>query len=135
MVKQFENHLISSIIFFTVFLSFTLSLRHVFAAYKDKGNGTIYDDERLFLWQKADDGILIKIEEAENYCRSLNLANQEWFLPQMEDLQTLIKNNYKPTILPLFSSRSSNYITSTVEEIIYWYRNRLIVFHLFFCKF
>jgi hypothetical protein len=89
------------------------------AAYRDMGNGTVYDEERSLLWQKSDDGVKRYFVDALSYCNDLSLGGREnWELPSAESLAGLVDKNFSPTIDPVFSSHASKYFSSMVRSAI-----------------
>jgi hypothetical protein len=89
------------------------------AAYRDMGNGTVYDEERSLLWQKSDDGVKRYFVDALSYCNDLSLGGREnWELPSAESLAGLVDNNFSPAIDPVFSSHASKYFSSRIRSAI-----------------
>ena len=91
----------------------------VHAAYKDMGDGTVYDEERSLLWQKSDDGVKRNFADALSYCNDLSLGDREnWQLPSAESLSGLVDKNFSPTINPVFPSQASEYFSSRITTAI-----------------
>ena len=91
----------------------------VHAAYRDMGDGTVYDEERSLLWQKADDGMKKIFVDALSYCNDLSLGGREnWELPSVEGLSSLVDKNFSPTINPVFLSHASEYFSSRIITAI-----------------
>ena len=89
------------------------------AAYRDMGNGTVYDEERSLLWQKSDDGVKRYFVDALSYCNDLSLGGREnWELPSAESLAGLLDITFSPAINPVFSSYASKYFSSRIRSAI-----------------
>ena len=90
-----------------------------YAAYRDMGNGTVYDEERSLLWQKSDDGVKRYFVDALSYCNDLSLGEREnWELPSAESLAGLLDITFSPAINPVFSSYASKYFSSRIRSAI-----------------
>ena len=82
--------------------------------FTDNSDGTITDADTGFMWQKADDGVERKWNDAVAYCQDLTLAGYDnWTLPRIYMLEHLIDNAYSPTIDPAFSVKLSYYWSAT----------------------
>lgn len=56
--------------------------------FKDNGDGTITDRWEGLTWAKADGGSPMTLDEAEEYCRGLNLGNRKgWRMPTLTELR------------------------------------------------
>lgn len=93
--------------------------------FQDNGNQTITDFQTRLSWQQdtADtngDGKIsskdtLNWKKANSYCGNLKMAgHDDWRLPAIEELNTLVDFSKKiPAIIPLFTSQSSYYWSST----------------------
>ncbi|HCL55547.1 MAG TPA: hypothetical protein DHW82_00855 [Spirochaetia bacterium] len=67
------------------------------AHYRKNGDGTVKDTKTGILWQEKDGGEM-NWEEAKSYCKNLKLGGQEWRLPSIEELRTLVEGCKKGRI-------------------------------------
>ncbi len=105
--------------------------------YVDNGDGTITDQRTQLMWQKSSGEVSVRggipitytWEEACQYCDDLVLADyDDWELPDISQLRTLINSEFKPAInLEFFpDTSSSNYFYWTgssysLRETYVWY--------------
>lgn len=91
-----------------------LGLSPALASFIDNGDGTVTDTQKGLIWQKSDDGITRNWEAALSYCESLGLANKnDWRLPNVRELESIIDRDSIPTIDPVFSCKLDIYWTGT----------------------
>lgn len=80
----------------------------------DRGDGTIYDTRTKLLWQQVSPDRTYIWQDAQIYCKGLGLAgHNNWRLPTIEELKTLIERRHQPTICPVFECKSDWYWSST----------------------
>jgi Protein of unknown function (DUF1566) len=59
--------------------------------FRDNGDGTVTDTRRKIMWQKGDNGKEVTFEEAQEYCKTLQLGGYaDWSLPQPEEGETAV---------------------------------------------
>jgi hypothetical protein len=76
----------------------------------DRGDGTIFDTRTKLVWQQSSSSKQYTWKDAHKYCEKLNLAGyNDWRLPTIEELKTLIEKKHKPTICPAFKCKSDWY--------------------------
>ena len=57
----------------------------------DNGDGTVTDTRRQVMWQKGDNGEEVTFEEAQKYCKELQLGGYaDWRLPKPEERETAV---------------------------------------------
>ena len=79
----------------------------------DKEDGTILDTNLLWQQSSSSDKALTW-QEAIEYCKSLTLAgHNDWRLPTIEELESLINNKYETTIDPIFECKHGWYWSSS----------------------
>ena len=88
------------------------------AAFHNNGNGTVSDSVTELMWQRSDDGISRTWQGAIDHCEALTLPSggySDWRLPGLQELESLIDQDYVPTIDPEFfpNCGSSFYWSST----------------------
>ena len=91
--------------------------------FTDHGDGTVTDNCTGLMWQKdtADvnsDGTVFGDQvtwcEALNYCHKLQFAgHDDWRLPNVRELQSIVDYGRSPSIDPVFDEMSNSYWTST----------------------
>lgn len=88
------------------------------AGYVNNRDGSVTDDVRGLVWQRADDGRKRTWEGALAYCRDLDLAkHKDWRLPNKRELAGLVDlSRGDPSIDPAFKCQSSYYWSSTPNE-------------------
>jgi hypothetical protein len=80
----------------------------------DRGDGTIFDTRTKLLWQQSSSTKRYTWKAAHTYCEKLKLAGyNDWRLPTIEELKTLIEKEHKPTICPVFKCKSDWYWSSS----------------------
>jgi len=82
----------------------------------DREDGTIFDTKTKLLWQRVPSDDTYTWEEAYKYCKSLTLGGyNDWRLPTLEELRTLIDKRHEPTICPIFECKLDWYWSSTSD--------------------
>ena len=57
----------------------------------DNGDGTVTDTKRGVMWQKGDNGKEVTFEDAQRYCRTLQLGGYDgWRLPRADERDTAV---------------------------------------------
>jgi hypothetical protein len=57
----------------------------------DNGDGTVTDTRRKVMWQEGDNGREVTFEEAQEYCKNLQLGGHaDWRLPNAEEVDTAV---------------------------------------------
>ena len=85
----------------------------------DREDGTIFDTRTNLLWQQVSPDDTYTWEEAKEYCESLTLAGyNDWRLPTIEELKTLIVMEHKPTICPIFECKEDWYWSSSSHVVV-----------------
>ena len=60
-------------------------------SFTDNGNGTVTDDKSGLIWQKVEDNIFRKWNDASNYCADLSLGGfDDWRLPTFQELKSIL---------------------------------------------
>jgi len=84
----------------------------------EKEDGTIFDTNTNLLWQQSPSDKRFTWKEANKYCESLTLAGyNDWRLPTVEELESLINNKYKPTTDPILKCKLSYYWSSSTHVL------------------
>lgn len=80
------------------------------------GKHSVADHANLLVWQKSDNDKMYSWSDAINYCKSLDLDDREWRLPNRAELLSLVDfSRTKPAIDTSFfpETKSFNYWAST----------------------
>ncbi len=89
-------------------------------SFTDNGDGSVTDNITRLLWQKEDDNIQRRWDEALQYCEDLTLAGKDnWHLPKAHELKTLtIPNKADPSINTKFfpGTQSARFWTRSAPE-------------------
>lgn len=76
-----------------------------YAALTDQGNGTVLDDTNNLLWKKAVEGEKSWDDAVAEVAANTDLGYDNWRLPTLTELQTIMSSDYYPQIDPVFSTR------------------------------
>ena len=61
------------------------------ARFVDSGDGTVTDTVRHIMWQKDDNGKEVTYEQAQEYCKNLQLGGHtDWRLPNPDEQETAV---------------------------------------------
>ncbi len=61
------------------------------ARFVDNGDGTVTDTRLKIMWQKGDNGKEVTFEEAQQYCKNLQLGRHtDWRLPRPDERDTAV---------------------------------------------
>jgi hypothetical protein len=67
--------------------------------FTDNGNGTVTNSRTSLMWQKESDNVPRPLGEAIGYCESLDFAGfQDWRLPNIKELHSIVKFGNSPAI-------------------------------------
>lgn len=91
----------------------------------DNGDGTITDNATRLMWEAhtGNNGTICLFREAEKYADNLELAgHDDWTLPSLSQLETLLYDEYQPKIHPIFSCEPAKYWTRSKGR----YKQRLL---------
>jgi hypothetical protein len=84
--------------------------------YVNNGDGTVTANQTGLMWQKADDGVYRNWADAGQYCENLDLGgHDDWRLPNIDELKTLVDRSRSPTIDPVFSCKLDYYWSRSTD--------------------
>lgn len=88
------------------------------SSFVDNGNGTVTDTTTGRMWQKGDYfGSSVWVWEKHlAYCEDLQLAGyDDWRLPNIRELETLLDDTRSPAIAPVFEGRNYGELSSSTS--------------------